>query len=106
MGRVFANGSGDQSSIPGRVIPKTIKMVLGTCLLNTQQYLEHIKGKVEQSGKGVAASPTPWYSSNWKGSLLVALDYGHQPYFNYYIDFTDEYISMHASGGVMVSKLD
>ena len=47
MGRVFANGPGDQSSIPGRVIPKTLKMVLDTCLLNTQQYKERIKGKVE-----------------------------------------------------------
>ena len=28
MVRVFANGPGDLSSIPGRVIPKTQKMVL------------------------------------------------------------------------------
>ena len=28
MCRVFANGSGDWGSIPGRVIPKTQKMVL------------------------------------------------------------------------------
>ena len=38
MGRVFANGSGDLGSIPGRVMPKTFKMVLDTSLLNTQQY--------------------------------------------------------------------
>ena len=37
--------SGDRGSIPGRVIPKALKMVLDTSLLNTQQY----KGKVEQS---------------------------------------------------------
>ena len=49
MGRMFANGPGDLSSIPGHVIPKIIKMVLDTCLLNTQQYKERIKGKVEQS---------------------------------------------------------
>ena len=30
--------------------------------------------------KGVAPSPTPWCSSYWKGSLLVALDYGHHLY--------------------------
>ena len=30
------------------VIPKTLKMVLDTSLLNTQQYKIHIKGKVEQ----------------------------------------------------------
>ena len=49
MGRVFANGSGDLGSIPGRVVPKTLKMVLDTSLLNSQQYKVRIKGKVEQS---------------------------------------------------------
>ena len=33
----------------GHVIPKTLKMVLDTSLLNTQQYKVCIKGKVEQS---------------------------------------------------------
>ena len=37
VGRVFGNGPGDQGSIQG-VIPKTLKMVLDTSLLNTQQY--------------------------------------------------------------------
>ena len=36
VGRVFAIGPGDPGSIPGRVIPKTLKMVLDTSLLNTQ----------------------------------------------------------------------
>ena len=35
VGRVFANGPGDLGSIPGRVILKTLKMVLDTSLLNT-----------------------------------------------------------------------
>ena len=35
MVRVFANGLGDWGSIPGRVIPKTQKMVLDASLLNT-----------------------------------------------------------------------
>ena len=47
VGNVFANGPGDLGSTPGRVIPKTLKMVLDTSLLNTQQYKERIKGKVE-----------------------------------------------------------
>ena len=47
--RVFANGPGDLGSIPGRVIPKTQKMVLDVALLNTQHYKVQIKGKVEQS---------------------------------------------------------
>ena len=46
---MFANGPGDRGSIPSRVIPKTLKMVLDTSLLNTQQYKVCIKGKVEQS---------------------------------------------------------
>ena len=33
---VFANGPGDQDSIPGRVILKTQKMVIDVSLLNTQ----------------------------------------------------------------------
>ena len=51
MGRVFTNGPGDWGSIPGRVIPKTQKMVLNATLLNTQHYKVRIKGKVEESWK-------------------------------------------------------
>ncbi len=47
VGRVFANGPGDLGSIPVRVIPKTLNMVLDTFLLNTQHYKVQIKGKVE-----------------------------------------------------------
>ena len=43
--RVFANGPGDLGSIPGRVIPKTQKMVLDASLLNTHHYKVRIKGK-------------------------------------------------------------
>ena len=49
MGRVFTIGPGDRGSIPGRVIPKTQKMVFDAALLNTQHYKARIKGKVEQS---------------------------------------------------------
>ena len=49
VGRVFANGPEDLGSIPGRVIPKTLKMVLDTFLLNTHNYKVRIKGKVEHS---------------------------------------------------------
>ncbi len=51
MVRVFANGPGDLGSIPGRVIPKTQKMVLDVPLFNTQHYKVGIKGKVAQSKK-------------------------------------------------------
>ena len=57
MSRVFSNGSGDRGSIPGRVIPKTKKMVLDTTLLSTQHYKVRIKGKVEQSSEWSSALP-------------------------------------------------
>ena len=84
VGRVFANGPGDRGSIPGRVIPKTLKMVLDTSLLNTQQYKVRIESKVEQSRERISALPTPRCSSYCKGSLVVALDYGRQLYLLYF----------------------
>ena len=62
MGRVFANGPGD----------------LGSTLSNTR-YVSKVKWSNPR--KGVAPSPTLQCSSYWKGSLLVALDNGHQLYF-------------------------
>ena len=85
--RVFANCPGDLGSIPGRVIPKTQKMVLDASLLNTQHHKVRIKGKVEQSREGVAPSLTHWCSSYRKGSLRVTLDYGRQLYLlTYYFE--------------------
>ena len=49
MSRVFIKCPGDRGSIPGRVIPKTQKMVFDAALLNTQHYKVRIKDKVEQS---------------------------------------------------------
>ena len=57
VGRVFANGPGGLGSIPGRVKPKTLKMVLDTSLLNTHQYKVRTKGKVEQSREMSYALP-------------------------------------------------
>ena len=62
MSRVFANGLGDQGSIPGRVIPKTQKMVLDAAFLNTKHYNVRIKDKVEQSKEWSSALP---YTSVW-----------------------------------------
>ena len=46
---MFANGLRDLGSIPGRVIPKSKKMVLDTALVSTQHNKVKIKVKVEQS---------------------------------------------------------
>ena len=59
VGRVSANIPGDLGSIPGRVILKTLKMVLDNFLFNTQQYKVRIKRKVEQSRKRSSALPYP-----------------------------------------------
>ena len=57
MSWVFANGPGDRGSISDRVIPKPLKMVLDTSLLNTQQYKVRIKSNVEQSRERSSAFP-------------------------------------------------
>ena len=62
VGRVFANGLGDQGPIPGQVIPKAQKMVLDAALLNTLHYNVQIKGKVEQSSGRCSTLP---YTSVW-----------------------------------------
>ena len=48
---MFANGPGDWGSFPGRVMPKTLKMVLDTSLFNTQLYKVCIKGSGAILGK-------------------------------------------------------
>ena len=57
MVRVFANSPGDLGSIPGWVIPNTLKMLLDASLLNIQHYKVRIKGKVEKSGERSSALP-------------------------------------------------
>ena len=54
--------------------------LMSPCLtLSIMRYGSRVKWS--NPGKGVASSPTPQCSSYWKGSLLVALDYGSQLYF-------------------------
>ena len=55
---------------------KDFKNVTWYLLLNTQQCKVHIKGKVEQSRKGVSPFSTSWCSSYLKDSFPVALDNG------------------------------
>ena len=49
--------------------------------LSNIRYVSRVKRS--NPGKGIAPSPTPRCSSYWKGSLLVALDYGRQLYLLY-----------------------
>ena len=76
-------------------------MVLDTSLLNTQQYKLRIEGEV-------APSPTPRCSSYWKGSLLVALDYGRQLYFTYYTNVEEPNLPYYLPivGGRMVEFIN
>ena len=57
VGRVFANGPGDQGSVPGWVIPKIQKLVIDNFLLNIQHYKVWIKSKVKQSREKTSALP-------------------------------------------------
>ena len=59
--------------------------LMPSCLtLSNIRYVSRVRWN--NPGKGGAPSPTPQYSSYWKGSLLVALDYGRQIYnFTYMI---------------------
>ncbi len=57
MYKVFTNGPGDLGSMPGRVIPKTEKMVLDATLRNTQHYKVKIKGEVEQFQERICILP-------------------------------------------------
>ena len=50
---VFANGPRYLGSIPGRVIPKTQKMVLDASFLNSQHYKVRIKGSGTIQGNGI-----------------------------------------------------
>ena len=63
MSRMFASGLEDLVSIPGRIIPKTLKMVIDTSLLDTQQYKVRIKGEVEKSRERSSVLSYPSVSS-------------------------------------------
>ena len=60
---LFTNSPGDLGSITGRVISKTMKMVLNASLLKTQHYNVRIKGKVGQSRKRNSVLP---FTFVWK----------------------------------------
>ena len=55
-------------------------MVHDTSLINSQHDKERSKVMWSNPGKEVAPSPTPLFSSYWKGSLRIALDYDRQLY--------------------------
>ena len=63
VGKVFANGPGDLGSIPGNVIPKTLKWYfIPPCLtLSNTRYVSRVKRSNLE--KGVATSLTSLCSS-------------------------------------------
>ena len=74
-------------------------MELDASLLNTQYHKVRIKDKWSNLEKGVAPFPTPHYSSYWKGSLWVAIDYGRSFFLILYISkfmiILDKYIMLY-----------
>ena len=71
---VFANSPEGEGSVSGRVLPKTLKMVLDTYLLNTQHYNVRIKGKLDQCREKNSAFPYAFRSSLRLG--VVAIENG------------------------------
>ena len=69
MSKVFANGLENLGSIPGRVIPMTLKMTPPCLTLSNIRYVSRVKWS--NPGKGVAPSPTPRCSSYWSPTLLL-----------------------------------
>ena len=57
MSRAFANGPGNQGSIPGREIPKTQKWYLVRPCLTLSITKVRMKGKLEQSRVWISALP-------------------------------------------------
>ena len=80
MVRVFANGPGNLGSIPGRVIPKTQK-ILDTSLLTLSiiRYVSRVKWSIP--GKGVAPSLQLGVEAIKKGAFRSPSDNGRQLYF-------------------------
>ena len=72
ISRVFANGPEDRGSIPGRVIPKTQKMVLDAALFNT--YKVRIMSKVEQSKEWSSVLSYTSVYLQLKRSLRISLN--------------------------------
>ena len=74
MSRVFANGPGDRSSIPGGIIQKTQKWYLmPSCLtLSITRYGSGLEWNYPENR--LAPFSTPRCSSYWKRSLRVTLD--------------------------------
>ena len=66
MSEVFANGLGDQSSIPGRRL-KNWYLMPPCLILSIIRYGSRVK--LSNPGNGVAPSPTPRYSSYRKGAF-------------------------------------
>ena len=73
VGRVFTDGPGDLGSIPGCIIPKTLKMVLDTSLLNTQHYKVRIKSKVEHLGVVAIEKGAFWLSSTTVANFTLLI---------------------------------
>ena len=70
---VFINDLGDLGSIPGRVIPKTQKMVLDFSLFNTQHYKIGIKVKFPLLHLGVVSTEKEHLvrPQRWSPTLLI-----------------------------------
>ena len=70
VGRMFTNGPGDLGSIPGRVIPKTLKWYLISPYLTLCNIRYVSTVKQSSKGKGVTPSPASRCCNYWKGAVF------------------------------------
>ena len=75
MVRGFASCSEDRSSLPGRIMQKTKKLVLDASLLNTQHLKVRIKSEWSNPEKKGTAYPTPQCSFYWPFHNVVTYSY-------------------------------
>ena len=81
VGRVFANGPEAWVQSQVASYQRLLKWYLIPPCLTSSIIRNVSRVKWSNPEKGVDPFPTPKRSSYWKGSLLVALDYGRQLYF-------------------------
>ena len=77
VGKVFASGPGDLGSTSGRVITKTLKMVLDTSLLSSLSTTRYVSGA--SGGVMVSKLDKQTYTSEFE-SHWVPLSYGLVPH--------------------------
>ena len=88
VGRVFANGTGDLDSIPGRVIPKTLKMIPPCLTLSNIKYVSiytNTSARVGYDTRLIFKQSLTGLYSEFSFSLTSCLTKAEEPSRSYYL---------------------